>query len=62
MAYFLQLGGLGVAASFNVTMGLSFVMLFGNMVGWIFVERYGRRSTALNGKPLLHPNVIEALA
>ncbi len=62
MAYFLQLGGLGVDASFNVTMGLSFVMLFGNMVGWIFVERYGRRSTALNGKYLPFVIMIQNLA
>ncbi|PMD29436.1 general substrate transporter [Hyaloscypha variabilis F] len=58
MAYFLQLGGLGVDASFNVTMGLSFVMLFGNMVGWIFVERYGRRSTALNGSVALAVSLL----
>jgi len=49
MAYFLQLGGLSAAAAFNTTMGLSFLMLVGNMFGWVFVERYGRRSTALYG-------------
>jgi sugar porter (SP) family MFS transporter len=50
MAYFLELGGLSTTAAFNATVGLSFVMLVGNMVGWVFVERYGRRGTALYGK------------
>lgn len=50
MAYTLELGGLSDNSAFNVTMGLSFVMLIGNMFGWVFVERYGRRSTALYGK------------
>lgn len=49
MAYFLQLGGLTVAKAFDATVALSFVMLVGNMVGWYFVERFGRRSTALYG-------------
>jgi MFS family permease len=52
MAYFLQLGGLGVGAAFTVTMILSFIMLIGNMVGWVFVERFGRRGTALYGNSL----------
>ena len=50
MAYTLELGGLSDNSAFNVTMGLSFIMLIGNMFGWVFVERYGRRSTALFGK------------
>lgn len=49
MAYTLELGGLSDTSAFNVTMGLSFVMLIGNMFGWVFVERYGRRGTALYG-------------
>lgn len=49
MAYFLELGGLSVIDAFNATVILSFIMLIGNMVGWIFVERFGRRSTALYG-------------
>ena len=49
MAYTLELGGLSDNSAFNITMGLSFIMLFGNMVGWYFVEKYGRRSTALYG-------------
>jgi uncharacterized membrane protein YqgA involved in biofilm formation len=27
----------------------SSAVLFGNMIGWIFIERFGRRSTALYG-------------
>ncbi|KUJ09666.1 general substrate transporter [Mollisia scopiformis] len=53
MAYFLELGGLSTGAAFNATVGLSFVMLVGNMVGWVFVERYGRRGTALYGAIIL---------
>lgn len=49
MAYFLELGGLSTENAFNATVVLSFIMLFGNMIGWIFVERFGRRSTALYG-------------
>lgn len=49
MAYFLQLGGLSESSSFDATVLLSFLMLIGNMAGWIFVERFGRRNTALYG-------------
>lgn len=49
MAYFLQLGGLTAAKAFDVTVLLSFVMLIGNMAGWYFVEKFGRRGTALWG-------------
>lgn len=49
MAYFLELGGLSDMSAFNATVGLSFIMLIGNMMGWIFVERFGRRGTALYG-------------
>lgn len=57
MAYFLQLGGLSESSSFDATVILSFLMLVGNMAGWIFVERFGRRNTALYGKlPLPPPN------
>ncbi|CAG8958573.1 hypothetical protein HYFRA_00009890 [Hymenoscyphus fraxineus] len=49
MAYFLQLGGLSEAHSFDATVALSFLMLLGNMAGWIFVEKFGRRDTALYG-------------
>ncbi|PMD50968.1 putative sugar transporter [Hyaloscypha bicolor E] len=58
MAYFLQLGGLGVGAAFTVTMILSFIMLIGNMVGWVFVERFGRRGTALYGSVTLSVSLL----
>jgi len=53
MAYFLQLGGLSAESAFNATVILSFIMLVGNMIGWIFVERFGRRGTALWGSVIL---------
>ena len=58
MAYTLELGGLSDNSAFNITMGLSFIMLFGNMVGWYFVERYGRRSTALYGMDKFHCTLL----
>lgn len=57
MAYFLELGGLSTENAFNATVGLSFLMLIGNMVGWIFVERFGRRDTALYGKSSTPPSL-----
>lgn len=53
MAYFLELGGLSTANAFDTTVGLSFLSLVGNMAGWIFIERFGRRGTALWGKSYL---------
>lgn len=50
MAYFLILGGLSAAAAFDATVGLSGLMLVGNMFGWVFVEKFGRRGTALWGR------------
>lgn len=50
MSYFLILGGLSTSAAFDASVGLSGLMLIGNMFGWIFIERFGRRSTALWGK------------
>lgn len=50
MAYFLILGGLSSSTAFDATVALSGLMLIGNMFGWIFVERFGRRGTALWGK------------
>lgn len=49
MAYFLELGGMSAPQAFNVTVGLSFLMLFGNMFSWVFIEKFGRRGTALYG-------------
>lgn len=52
MSYFLVLGGLNESTAFSITMYLTFVMLVGNMFGWVFVERFGRRSIALYSKNL----------
>lgn len=58
MAYFLELGGLSTENAFNATVGLSFLMLIGNIVGWIFVERFGRRSSALYGSITLSATLL----
>jgi hypothetical protein len=49
MSYFLILGGLTTSTAFDASVGLSGLMLIGNMFGWVFVERFGRRGTALWG-------------
>ncbi|RDW90989.1 hypothetical protein BP5796_02154 [Coleophoma crateriformis] len=49
MAYFLILGGMSDARAFDATVGLSFIMLVGNMFGWVLIEKFGRRGTALWG-------------
>lgn len=53
MSYFMQLGGMSAAKSFDTTVGLSGLMVVGNMCGWIFVEWFGRRATALWGTIVL---------
>lgn len=50
MSYFLTLGGLSTSAAFDASVLLSGVMLIGNMFGWVFVERFGRRGTGLWGE------------
>lgn len=52
-ADFMQLGGMSAENSFSATVGLSGLMVIGNMCGWIFVEKFGRRSTALWGTVIL---------
>ncbi|KAI1870583.1 uncharacterized protein JN550_005126 [Neoarthrinium moseri] len=49
MSYFMQLGGMSAAKSFDTTVGLCGLMVVGNMCGWVFVEKFGRRGTALWG-------------
>jgi hypothetical protein len=49
----MQLGGMPTAQSFDATVGLSGLMVFGNMCGWVFVERFGRRGTAFWGVVIL---------
>ncbi|KAH8879311.1 hypothetical protein GQ53DRAFT_849711 [Thozetella sp. PMI_491] len=53
MSYFMQLGGMSAENAFSATVGLSGVMVVGNMCGWFFVERFGRRGTALWGIVIL---------
>ncbi|RDW95116.1 general substrate transporter-1 [Coleophoma crateriformis] len=53
MSYFMQLGGLSVARSFDATVGLSGMMVVGNLCGWFLVEKWGRRGTALYGSAVL---------
>lgn len=50
---FMQLGGMSAEKSFDTTVGLSGLMVVGNMCGWIFVEKFGRRATALWGTMML---------
>ena len=50
---FMQLGGLSPARSFDATVGMSGLMVVGNMCGWFFVEKFGRRNTALYGVGVL---------
>ena len=46
---FMQLAGMDTSESFDTTVGLMGVMVVGNMCGWVFVDRLGRRTTALWG-------------
>lgn len=45
----MQLGGLGSAQAFDTSVGMSGVMVVGNLCGTVLVERFGRRWTALYG-------------
>jgi hypothetical protein len=53
MSYFMQLGGMSAARSFDTTVGISGLMTVGNICGWYFIEKFGRRGTALYGTGLL---------
>ncbi|KAJ4375360.1 hypothetical protein N0V83_002446 [Neocucurbitaria cava] len=53
MSYFMQLGGMSAAKSFDTTVGMSGLMTVGNICGWFFVEKFGRRGTALYGTGIL---------
>ncbi|KAF1848237.1 general substrate transporter [Cucurbitaria berberidis CBS 394.84] len=53
MSYFMQLGGMSVSKSFDTTVGMSGLMVVGNMFGWLLVEKFGRRTTALYGTGVL---------
>ena len=49
----MQLGGLSVAKAFDASVGMSGVMVVGNLCGAFFVEKFGRRGTALYGTAVL---------
>ncbi|EQB55591.1 Solute carrier family 2 facilitated glucose transporter member 5 [Colletotrichum gloeosporioides] len=53
MSYYFQLAGMAPAASFDTTVGLAGLMAIGNIVGWFFVDYFGRRGTALYGSIIL---------
>ncbi|KAF2033341.1 MFS general substrate transporter [Setomelanomma holmii] len=53
MSYFMQLGGMSASTSFDMTVGMSSLIVVGNMCGWVFVEKFGRRATALYGTAVL---------
>ncbi len=46
---FMQLAGLSSGKAFDATVGLSGMMVVGNICGWFLVEKLGRRGTALYG-------------
>ncbi|KAJ4178842.1 hypothetical protein NW767_014770 [Fusarium falciforme] len=53
MSYYFQLAGMAADVSFDTTVGLAGVMVVGNIVGWFFVDYFGRRGTALYGSIIL---------
>ncbi|KAH8669748.1 putative general alpha-glucoside permease [Tricladium varicosporioides] len=53
MSYFMQLGGLSAAKAFDASVGMSGVMVVGNLFGAFLVEKFGRRNTALFGTSTL---------
>lgn len=53
MAYFMQLAGLPATRAADTSVGLSGLMVLGNMAGWVTVEKFGRRGTALYGSVIL---------
>lgn len=50
---YFQLAGMAADVSFDTTVGLAGVMVVGNIVGWFFVDYFGRRGTALYGSIIL---------
>lgn len=54
MTYFLQLSGMAYSVVFKVTLGIAGLMAVGNMVGWVLIEKLGRRMTIFSGKIQVH--------
>lgn len=49
MGYFLQLAGLEGQIVFDITVAIAGLMAIGNMVGWVLIEKAGRRTTIFWG-------------
>ncbi|KAL6690512.1 general substrate transporter [Trichoderma pleuroticola] len=49
MGYFLLLSGMADSIVFKVTLGIVGFMAVGNMVGWVMIEKFGRRTTIFSG-------------
>lgn len=49
MGYFMELAGVSTSVTFNVTFGLTGVMLVGNTASWFLIEMVGRRTVAVYG-------------
>jgi predicted MFS family arabinose efflux permease len=50
MGYTFELGGMNPAIVFDFTLGITGLMVFGNMCAWFLVDWAGRRRTALFGE------------
>ncbi|KAM0335576.1 hypothetical protein ACHAQA_000624 [Verticillium albo-atrum] len=58
MSYFLQLAGMSAAKSFDLTVGISGIMVVGNLCSWFLVEYFGRRGTMLYGSGILFVTLL----
>lgn len=54
IGYFLQLGGVPAAKTFDVTLGIQALTLVGNILGWPLLEYFGRRRTFVTGRLIFH--------
>ncbi|KAL3440847.1 general substrate transporter [Aspergillus insuetus] len=53
MSYFMQIACMSAAKSFDITVGICGLMVVGNACGGFFIEKVGRRGTALYGTAAL---------
>jgi predicted MFS family arabinose efflux permease len=58
MSYFMQIAGMSAARSFDITVGICGLMIVGNACGGFFIERIGRRGTALYGTSALFVTLL----
>lgn len=54
----MQLGGMSSSASFDTSVGVTGLMVVGNMFGWYLIERLGRRGTFLYGCMVLSATLL----